>query len=185
MKIRKRALWIVAIIMAFIAGFFIHKPLKDTYYYARRRVNIKKYKDEMINSSLYSKFDIDQLLDFHGNKIQLEKNEKTKLLYIWSPHCKHCENAVNTITLIEAKYNVVVYGIPMSSSREPVLNYIEEKEIIWTQIWGNENDEDNYEIFNFFSVPEVWVVDNDDTLIDVRIGSNDIEKIIIDNHVNS
>jgi len=170
----------LVILISFCLGFALHNPVMRIYHRIEREVKEYHHKKDIVDTTLSSIFNEQQVLGLQDEKIASQNLGKgLKILYFWSPQCGKCKEATVQIQKFEREniQPVTVYGIPIAYEKQEVRDYITQHDVDWIQLWGNIESKANYELFAYFAVPEVWIVDKDNKVKKVLIGTDEINNI--------
>ena len=150
------------------------------YHRIERGVKESQHKKNIVDTPLSLLLDEQQVLSLQDEKIVLQQSEgRLKILYFWSPRCGKCKDAAIQIQEFEKTNTepVTIYGIPVAYEKQEVRDYNTKHDVDWIQIWGNNVEKKNYKLFDYFAVPEVWIIGYDNIVKKVLIGTDEIKDI--------
>ncbi|MDP2235462.1 MAG: DUF5106 domain-containing protein [Bacteroidales bacterium] len=122
------------------------------------------------------------LIDTTGNfRSFRELNSDFTILIFWDQTCSHCKNEMAIVDELfsSKKYDLNVYAINSTNDFDAWKKYIDDKKYQWIHVNGTKSiTQDFHNLYDIYSVPVIYVLDKNKTIIGKRIGAAQIEGII-------
>ena len=119
------------------------------------------------------------LTDSAGKLFTLEGfKSKSTILYFWDPNCGHCQK--ETPKLYEfyeknKKRGIGVYAVCIDRKPDDWKKYIREKKLNWTNVWDSYVATDFKNIYDIYSTPVIYILDENKKIMAKRIGVEQLE----------
>jgi len=107
------------------------------------------------------------------------------VIVFWEPHCGHCKKEIpklhNVYTKLKAEgVDVEVMAIYTQVDREPWEKFIKEKEIDdWINVYDKYQFSNFRNLYDVYATPTIYVLDKDKKIIAKRLGSEQVEKFLL------
>lgn len=106
---------------------------------------------------------------------------KYTVMFIWDPDCGHCKK--ETPKLLETYHKLKpkgleIYAICTDVDFEKWQAFIKEKNLDWINVWDPYNTTNFRHIFDVYSTPVVYILNDKKEIIAKRIGVEQIEEIL-------
>ena len=103
------------------------------------------------------------------------------VLIFWDQTCGHCKKEMEALYKLfqTKKYNLGVYAVNSTNDFEGWKHYLNEKKYPWLHVNGTKSmTSDFHDLYDIYSVPVIYLLDKNKTIIGKRIGAEQIEKLI-------
>lgn len=120
------------------------------------------------------------LTDTSGKLIPLETfKAKSTILYFWSSTCGHCQKETPKLyefyTKNKAK-GIEVYAVSIDrGSTDDWKKFIREKKLNWTNVWDSYTATDFKNIYDIYSTPVIYILDENKKILAKRLGVEQLE----------
>ncbi len=103
---------------------------------------------------------------------------KSTVLYFWDPNCGHCQK--ETPKLLEfweknKKRGIDVYAVCIDRKPDDWKKFIREKKLNWLNVWDSYTATDFKNIYDIYSTPVVYLLDENKRILAKRIGVEQLE----------
>lgn len=119
--------------------------------------------------------------DFNTYSLLSIKSKYT-IVYFWDPDCGHCQKEtpklVEFYKKIQSKHQVQVYAVGCVSELEPWRKYIREKKLPWINVVDAFNKNHYKHIYDIYSTPVIYILDEHKKIIAKRIETEQIEDFL-------
>ena len=106
---------------------------------------------------------------------------KHTILFIWDPDCGHCKKEAPKLLEVYKKLKskgLEVYAVCSAVDLEKWQKFITENNLNWINVWDPYNTTNFRHIYDVYSTPIVYLLDENKEIIAKRIGVEQIEEII-------
>lgn len=124
-----------------------------------------------------------RLVDTEGKWHDLHSTQaKYTILVFWEPDCSHCQKAVPKLIETQRKYKdqgVVFWAICTKQDIPEWREFIKEHNLDWINVTDNTTDAflNNFrEVYDIFSTPVIYVLDENKTIITKRISETQLDE---------
>lgn len=167
---------------------FVH--LVDHYFLAGKVKNLtpsisekmKERADKMRLSLIGLKAPDMWLVDTTGNYRSFKEIGNTYTVIIfWDQTCNHCKKEMESLNKFvrSNKYDVGVFAVNATNDFEGWKHYINEKKYPFTHVNGMKSmTADFHDLYDIYSVPVIYLLDKNKTIIGKRISADQLENII-------
>ncbi len=114
-------------------------------------------------------------ISLHGVKA------KYTLLFIWDPECGHCKKEAPKLLELYNKIKtkgVEVYAVCTGVDHEKWQKFVDENNLKWINVWDPYNTTNFRHIYDVYSTPILYILDENKKIVAKRIGVEQIEEII-------
>lgn len=119
------------------------------------------------------------LTDSAGKLIPLETfKAKSTILYFWSSTCGHCQKETPKLHEFWEKNKargIDVYAVSIDRTTEDWKKFIREKKLNWTNVWDSYTATDFKNIYDIYSTPVIYILDEKKKIVAKRIGVEQLE----------
>lgn len=119
------------------------------------------------------------LTDSAGKLITLDGfKAKSTILYFWDPNCGHCQKETPKLyDFWEKNKNrgIGVYAVSIDRKPDDWKKYIREKKLNWTNVWDSYVATDFKNIYDIYSTPVIYILDENKKILAKRIGTEQLE----------
>jgi peroxiredoxin len=118
------------------------------------------------------------LTDSAGKLITLDGfKSKATILYFWDPNCGHCQKETPKLHEFWEKYKqkgVGVYAVSIDRKPDDWKKYVREKGLKWTNVWDSYVATDFKNIYDIYSTPVIYILDENKRILAKRIGAEQL-----------
>jgi peroxiredoxin len=110
-----------------------------------------------------------------------ELKAKYTILYFWDPDCGHCQKATPKLYESYTKYKdkgVAVMAITSHGEEAKWRKYIKENKLHWINVRDTGPYYDFKKIYDIYSTPVIYILDEKKEIIAKRIGVEQIEEVM-------
>lgn len=119
------------------------------------------------------------LTDSAGKLIPLETfKAKSTILYFWSSTCGHCQKETPKLHEFWEKNRskgIDVYAVSIDRTTEDWKKFIREKKLNWTNVWDSYTATDFKNIYDIYSTPVIYILDEKKKILAKRIGVEQLD----------
>lgn len=110
----------------------------------------------------------------------LSKKNKKKIIFFFRPNCGICTEVTSTLKKIYKQYRkeVEIKGIYVGQNLEELKKYLSKERIEWELLYDKEGKGGLKEKYDLENIPQIYILDKDNTVIAKDIEAKDIEAII-------
>lgn len=121
-----------------------------------------------------------QLYDIADNPASLLWGDKKKVLFFYSTTCGVCSEMLESIKKSYWKYGnkVSFTGIYVGSNKKDWRHYVNEHNLLFRQLYDREQLGCLAEKYDISSVPHIYLLDSDNTVIAKDISADDLAKLL-------
>lgn len=120
------------------------------------------------------------LTDSSGKLIPLETfKAKSTILYFWSSTCGHCQKETPKLYEFWEKNKsrgIDVYAVSIDRTTEDWKKFIREKKLNWTNVWDSYTATDFKNLYDIYSTPVLYILDEKKKILAKRIGVEQLEE---------
>ena len=98
---------------------------------------------------------------------------KSTILYFWDPNCGHCQKETPKLYEFYEKNKargINVYAVCIDRKPDDWKKYIREKKLNWTNVWDSYVATDFKNIYDIYSTPVIYILDENKKILAKRIG---------------
>ena len=114
------------------------------------------------------------LTDSSGNLKPLYGfKSKTTILYFWDPNCGHCQKETPKLHEFWEKNKqkgIGVYAVSIDRKPDDWKKFVREKGLKWTNVWDSQVVTDFKNIYDIYSTPVMYILDENKKILAKRIG---------------
>jgi thiol-disulfide isomerase/thioredoxin len=164
--------------------YFVTKKIKNTTPSVEEQ--LLERANKMRNSLLGMKAPEMWLVDTTDNFRSFREIDKPfTVLIFWDQTCGHCKKEMETLYDLHqtGAYDFGVYAINSTNDFDGWKKYIREKKHPWLHVNGTKSmTADYHDLYDIYSVPVIYLLDKNKTIIGKRIGAEHLSKVI-DNYM--
>jgi len=120
------------------------------------------------------------------NTISLYSIDKEYIIiYFWDPKCGHCKEETPKLSQFykqnAKKYDLEVFSVCADTNMQQMKTYISDNKLDWINVNGTRSyTYDFHELYNMYSIPFIFVLDKNKTIIAKQINSDQLADFIKD-----
>ena len=164
--------------------YFVTKKIKNTTPSVEEQ--LMERANKMRNSLLGMKAPEMWLVDTTDNFRSFREIDKPfTVLIFWDQTCGHCKKEMETLYELykTGAYDFGVYAINSTNDFDGWKKYIREKKYPWLHVNGTKSmTTDYHDLYDIYSVPVIYLLDKNKTIIGKRIAAEHLSKLI-DNYL--
>ncbi|MFC2138124.1 redoxin domain-containing protein, partial [Bacteroidota bacterium] len=106
---------------------------------------------------------------------------KFTILLFWEPSCGHCKKAIPKLYETYKKYKengVAVFAVYTQFKKEEWTEFLEEKSLDWINVYDPYNISNFRDLYDIYSTPVIYLLDEDKKIVAKRLGAEDIEDFL-------
>ena len=106
---------------------------------------------------------------------------KYTVLYFWEPNCGHCKEETPKLYVVFEKFKdkgLNVFAVYTQYKKEEWLNYLNERGYEWVNVYDPHHDTNFRNLYDIYSTPVMYLLDEKKEIIAKRINSETLEKIL-------
>jgi peroxiredoxin len=103
------------------------------------------------------------------------------ILYFWDPDCGHCKKVTPKVYETYLKFKdkgVAAYAVCTDVDIEKLKTAIKEKELNWLNVYDPYNQTNFRKIYDIYSTPVIYLLDEKKEIIAKRLGHEQLEEIL-------
>ncbi|MGB1247481.1 MAG: thioredoxin-like domain-containing protein [Chitinophagales bacterium] len=102
------------------------------------------------------------------------------IVFVWDPECGHCKKAMPALKAFYDKYkdkSVMVYAISTVNYENlgDWKDFVKENNLDWLNVADPYNETNFRKIYDISSTPQLYILDNEKTIVGKRIGTGQLE----------
>jgi len=108
-------------------------------------------------------------------------NAKYIILIFWETSCGHCKKAIPKIYKTYEKYKnngVAVFAVYTQYKKDKWLEFLKEKNLNWINVYDPYNISNFRDLYDIYSTPVIYLIDEDKKIVAKRLGPGDIEDFL-------
>lgn len=106
---------------------------------------------------------------------------KVTVVYFWEPSCSHCKKATPQLRDIYNKYKskgMAVVAVYTQGEMDKWKEYVDKNELNWINVWDPTRVSQYHKLYDIYSTPVMYVLDEDKKIIAKRIGVESLERFV-------
>lgn len=104
------------------------------------------------------------------------------VLFFWDQTCSHCKKEMEVLDKIynSKKYDLEIFSINTTNDMEGWRYFLNEKPYPWIHVNGTKSmTSDFHDLYDIYSIPVIYLLDEDKRIIAKRFAANHLEDIIL------
>jgi len=107
--------------------------------------------------------------------------KKITVVYFWDPDCSHCKKETPELKKTYDKYKLKgleVYAVYTQGDQPKLVDYINKNQLNWINVWDPKQNSNFRNLFDIYSTPVLFVLDENKKIIAKRIGVESLNSML-------
>lgn len=123
-----------------------------------------------------------RMRDVNNNFQELHKiKAKVTVMYFWEPNCSHCKRVTPVLKDLHEKYKskgLEVFAVYTQGEEPAWKDYVKKNSLNWVNVWDPYRVTNYHKLYDIYSTPIIYILDENKTIIAKRIGVESVERFI-------
>lgn len=122
------------------------------------------------------------LPDPYGKEHRISENKnKVTVIYFWDPECSHCKKTTPELKKTWDKFKskgLLIYAVFTQGDQPKWMEYIKKNQLDWLNVWDPKQNSNFRDLFDIYSTPVIYVLDENKKIIAKRIGIESLNSML-------